>query len=94
MEFDFRDYRSLKEFFKSIYYKNISIKDAEMKQEKLSAVLDALKNCLLDNAKGIYDRREMIINVFNNKVYPMFEHFGDSYNYDGQRSDTSQSKSG
>ena len=30
-EFDFREYNSLKELFKAIYYRNLKIEDAEKK---------------------------------------------------------------
>ena len=43
LEFDFRDYKSLKEFFKDIYYKKFSIKEAESIQEEFNAVLTALE---------------------------------------------------
>ena len=41
-EFDFRDYNSLKELFKAIYYRNLKIEDAERKQDEFMVFLDAL----------------------------------------------------
>ena len=82
LEFYFSDYRSLKKLFKAIYYRKISIDDAEGIQEEYKAILSALegynprkpeyiitKNNLLINAKNLYDGREEIINVFKNKIF-------------------------
>ena len=41
-EFDFREYNSLKELFKAIYYRNLKIEYAERKEEEFIVVLDAL----------------------------------------------------
>ena len=41
-EFDFREYNSLKELFKAIYYKNLKIEDAKRRQDEFMVVLDAL----------------------------------------------------
>ena len=83
-EFDFRDYSSLKELFKQIYYRNFKIKDAERKQDEFMAVYNALEKYnpekpdyatarknLLINAKNFYDGREMIINAFKNGMFPL-----------------------
>ena len=42
--FGFRDYRSLKELSKDIYYKKFAIKEAERVQNEINVVLDKLKN--------------------------------------------------
>ena len=83
-EFDFREYDSLKELFKVIYYRNLSIEDAERKQDGFMAIYNAFENyaarkpqyvtaenSLLFNAKNFYDGREMIINAFKNKIFPL-----------------------
>ena len=83
-EFDFREYDSLKELLKAIYYRNLKIEDAERKQDELVAVFNALEKYnprksdyvtarknILRNAKNIYDGREMIINAFKNKLFPL-----------------------
>ena len=44
LEFDFRDYNSLKELFKDIYYKKLSIENAESMPDEFNAALFALKN--------------------------------------------------
>ena len=43
LEFDFRDHKSLKEFFKDTYYKTFSTKEAESIQDEFNAVLTALQ---------------------------------------------------
>ena len=85
LEFDFRDYKSLKEFFKDIYCKKFSIKEAESIQEEFKAVLTALEKYkprdseyknkklkLLENVKRFYDGQEVIINAFKNKIFPLY----------------------
>ena len=44
LKLDLRDYKSLKEFFKDIYYKTFSIEEAETIEEEFHTVLTALKN--------------------------------------------------
>ena len=83
-EFNFREYNSLKELFKAIYYRNRKIEDAERKQDEFMGIYNALNNYgarkpeyvtaksnLLINVKKIYDGREMIINAFKNKIFPL-----------------------
>ena len=41
--YDFRDYKSLKELFKAIYYRNLSREDEEMEQEEFEGTLTALE---------------------------------------------------
>ena len=93
LEFDFRDHKLLKEFFKDIYYKKFSTEEAEIIQEEFNAVLTALEKykpkdseCknkklkLLENVKWFYDGREIIINSFKNKIFPLYHEeniFGD-----------------
>ena len=43
-DYDFSEYRSLKELFKAIYYRNITIEKAERIQEEFNAIIDILKN--------------------------------------------------
>ena len=42
-DYDFSEYKSLKELFKGIYYRNITIEKAERIQEEFSVVTDALR---------------------------------------------------
>ena len=72
--YDLSDYKTFKELFRELYYRNVTIDEAERKQDEFNAVLDALsvysikkkeyieaKNKLLNNAKKIYKGREKII---------------------------------
>ena len=74
LEFDFRDYKPLKELFKEIYHKKFSREEAESTQEEFNAVLGALKNYnpkkseykkekinLLENAKRFYDKERWLL---------------------------------
>ena len=83
LEFDFRDHKLLKEFFKDIYYKKFSTEEAEIIQEEFNVVLTALEKYkprvyknkklkLLKNVKRFYDGRKMIINAFKNKIFPLY----------------------
>ena len=82
--FEFSDYRSLKQLFKVIYYRNTSIDEVERIQDEHEAQPNVLENYrprnpdyvekrkkLLNNAKKIYDGREMIINAFKDKICPL-----------------------
>ena len=82
LEFCFSDYRSLKELFKTIYYRNLSIEKTERIQDEYEAQLAALERYrprksdyktkrenLLNNFKNFYDGREMIINAFKDKIF-------------------------
>ena len=70
--------------FKAIYYRNIRIEKAEKIQDDLDAISGALKKYklkkqkykenkenLLINAKKIYEGRQMIIDAFKNKIFPI-----------------------
>ena len=50
-DYDFSEYRSLKELFKAIYSRNMTIEKAERIKEELNAIIDALKNYKLKKAK-------------------------------------------
>ena len=38
-EYDFSDYKTFKELFRDLYYRKITIDEAESKQEKFNALL-------------------------------------------------------
>ena len=80
VDYDFSGYRSLKELFKAIYYRNVRIKKVEKIKEEFDATINALnkykpkrpkytddKRKILIKAKKFYDGREMIINESNVK---------------------------
>ena len=84
VDYNFSEYKSLKELFKAIYYRNVTIEEAERTQEEFDTTISALKlypaikpkytegkTELLINAKTFYDGRETIINAFRNKIFPM-----------------------
>ena len=64
-EYDFTEYRSLKEFFKAIYYKNIIIEKAERMQEEFAAVFGALEKYKPKKEPYIEKRRKLLINSKN-----------------------------
>ena len=84
LEFYFSDYKSLKKLFKAIFYRNLTTDKAEKMQNEYEAQLAALEKYrprnadyvekrinLLSNAKNSYNGREMIINAFKNKIFPL-----------------------
>ena len=84
-DYDFSDYKTFKELFRDLYYRNITIDEAESKQDEFNAVLYVLKkyspkhdkyvilkNNLLDNASKFYEGREKIIEGFKNGVFSFY----------------------
>ena len=82
--YDFSDYNTFKELFRELYHRNVTIDEAERKQDEFNAVLDALsvysvkkkeyieaKNKLLNNAKKFYKGREKVIDGFKNGIFPL-----------------------
>ena len=66
-----RDYKTFKELFRDLYYKKITINDAEREQDKFNAIIGVLsdytprgdkyieaKNKVLKNIKKFYEGRE------------------------------------
>ena len=99
-ESDFREYNFLKELFKTIYYGNLKTEDAERKQDQFMVVLDALgkykprkpdyetaRKNLLINAKKNYYGRQMVIDAFKNKIFPLSSK--DFLKYKGRNEDES-----
>ena len=84
-DYDFSDYKTFKELFRDLYYRQFTIDDAESKQDEFSAVLTHLKiynprdnkyieakNNLVNNASNFYKGREKIIEGFKNKIFPIY----------------------
>ena len=82
--YDFSDYKTFKEFFRDLYYKKMTIDDAELKQDEFNAVLGVLskytsgdqkynqaKNKLLNNATNFFRGREKIIKGFKDGIFPL-----------------------
>ena len=78
--YDFSDFKTFNELFRGLYYKNITINDAEMKQNEFNLILDTLnnyspktqkyieaKNSLTNNANNFYEGREKIIKGLKKK---------------------------
>ena len=42
-DYDFRDYSTFKELFRSLYYRNLTIDEAESKKDEFNVVLHVLK---------------------------------------------------
>ena len=83
-DYDFSSYRPLKELFRTIYYGEILLAEAEREQNEFDDLFDNLRayrprnpeytksrESLLINAKKIYDRREITIDAFNDKIFPL-----------------------
>ena len=84
-EYDFSDYRTFKELFRDLYYRTITIDEAESKQDEFNTVLHllkkyspkhdkyvTLKNNLVDNVSKFYEGREKIIEEFKNEVFLLY----------------------
>ena len=85
VNYDFTNFSSLRELFRTIYYGEILIPAAEREQGNFDNRFELLKDYkprkdskyyklkddLLINAKKIYDGRKMIIEAFKNKIFPL-----------------------
>ena len=71
--YDFSDYKTFKELFRDLYYRNITIDEAERRQDEFDGVLGALstystkkkeyievKNRLLNNAKNTKGEKKIL----------------------------------
>ena len=89
IKYHFSDYKTFKELFRDLYYRNISIYQEGRKQDEFDGSFGALsaysakrkedvetKNKLLNNTKNFYKGREKIIEGFKNGMF--------SLNYDEQ----------
>ena len=84
IDYDFTNSKPLIELFRAIYYGEILISAAEREQDEFDYAYEEIKiykankpeykkkkTDLLVNAKNVYERREMIINAFKNKTFPL-----------------------
>ena len=82
-EHDFTDYKTFNELFRDLYYKKMTINDAQIKQNEFNLKLKDLeiyearkqeyikaKNSLINNAENFYKGREQIIEGFKKKIFP------------------------
>ena len=80
--YDFSDYKTFKKLFRNLYYRKMTIDDAELKQDEFNAVFAVLTNYspinskyveakskLLYNAKNVYKGREKIIKSFKSGIF-------------------------
>ena len=97
--YDFSDNKTFKELFRAIYYKNLSINEAERRQNEFDAELNVLsryspknekyikaKNELLGNARKFYKGREKIIEGFKNGIFLLIK---EDFQSNGQRPNSS-----
>ena len=84
VDYDFSNFRSLRELFRVIYYGEILIAAAEAEQDDFYYMLNKLESyraspakyiagrkIFLINAQNFYDGRKMIINAFKDKIFPL-----------------------
>ena len=83
VDYDFSNFRPLRELFRVIYYGDVIIPGAEREQNEFDDMLEIIKpyrpkkdskykkikDDLVINAQKFYDRREMIINAFKDKKF-------------------------
>ena len=85
VEYDFSDYKTLKKLFRDLYYKKITIDDAEAYQIQFDRVLYNLNKCspknpkyieaknnLVKNAETFYDGRNKIIEGLKNNIFLIY----------------------
>ena len=83
VDYDFSDYKTFKELFRDLYYRDITIDEVESKHDEFNTVLHVLKkyspkhdkyvtlkNNLVDHASRFYKGREKTIEGFKNGVFP------------------------
>ena len=84
-DYDFTNFSSLRELFRTIYYGEILIPVTEREQNSFDGIIRTIKayrprkDCkyyklkqnLLINAQNFCDGREMIIQAFKNKIFPL-----------------------
>ena len=63
VDYDFSDYKTFKELFRDLYYRKITIDDAERKQDKFDAVLFHLNKYTQKNPKYIEAKNNLAKNV-------------------------------
>ena len=80
--YDFSNYKTFRELYRDLCYKEMAINDAEMRQNEFISIIDALndyisklqkyneaKNSLLNNVKNFYEGREKIIEGFKKGIF-------------------------
>ena len=80
--YDFSDFKTFNELFWDLYYKKMTINDAEIRQNKFNSKRDVLdnyspkdkkyieaKNSLINNAKSFYEGRKKLLKVLKKKYF-------------------------
>ena len=63
VEYDFSDQKTLKKLFRDLYYRKITIDEAEVKQEEVNAIISALDNYIPNRQKYIEAKNKLLIKV-------------------------------
>ena len=76
-DYDFSDYRTFKELFRDLYYRNLTIDEVESKQGEFNTVLHVFKNYSSKHDKYVTLKnnlvgREKIIDRFKNGVFSFY----------------------
>ena len=66
IDYDFSDYKTFKELFRDLYYKETTIDETKKKQDEFSAVISALKNYAPRDNKYAEAKNKFINNVKKN----------------------------
>ena len=98
-EYDFSEYKTFTELFRESYYRNMSINQAERKQDEFNVILDALsiypakrENILRQEMsfyimqKILQGERKKIIEGFKNEIFPLIK---EDFHSEGKRPDSS-----
>ena len=80
VDYDFSDYKTFKELFRDLYYKQITTDEVERKQDEFNEIIGVLEdytpkaNKYIEaknhNVKKIYEWREKIIEGLKNGTFP------------------------
>ena len=63
VDYDFSDYKTFKELFKGLYYKKITIDEAQREQDEFNAIIDVLEDYNPRNNKHIEAKNKLLNNV-------------------------------
>ena len=65
VDYDFSDYKTFKELFRELYYKQTTIDDVERKQDEITGVMGALKGYAPRDNKYTEAKNKLVNNVEN-----------------------------
>ena len=63
VDYDFSDYKTFKELFRDLYYRKITIDDAEIKQDEFDGMLYHLNKYTPKNLKNIEAKNNLVKNI-------------------------------